>query len=116
GLPHFEMQITLMNAHVIAAIAGPKENWPAAGDQLFVDLDLSEQALPIGTRLRIGEAEIEITQQEHTGCAKFGDRYGVDALRWVNSKERHASRLRGVNARVIQGGEIQLGDLLCKAE
>lgn len=114
GGPHPDMQLTLMNAHVIEAIAGDPSNWPAAGDQLYVDLDLSEAALPVGTRLNLGEAQIEITAEEHLGCRKFHDRYGSAALKWVNGKERRALRLRGVNARVIESGPIQTGDKLTR--
>lgn len=108
--PHPDMQLTLMNSRVIALIAGAPERWPLAGDQLYVDLDLSEANLPPGTVLSLGEAQVLITAQPHTGCAKFSARFGSEALKWVNSPEGRALRLRGVNARVIRAGRIQVGE------
>jgi len=112
GSPHPGMQLNLMNARAIAAIAGPMKRWPLAGDQLFVDLDLSRDNLPPGTRLSIGEAEIEVTDQPHTGCGKFSARFGLDALKWVNSPEGRALGLRGINAKVVTPGRIRAGDAL----
>lgn len=114
GSPHPDMQLNLMNVRVIQAVAGGMKRWPLAGDQLFVDLDLSQANLPSGTRLSIGEAIIEITPQPHTGCGKFSARFGVDALKFVNSPEGRAKGLRGVNARVIQPGRIRVGDAVRK--
>lgn len=110
GGPHPDMQLNLMNVRVIEAIAGPMTRWPLAGDQLFVDLDLSRDSLPPGTRLSIGEAVIEVTDQPHTGCGKFSARFGIDALTWVNSPEGRALGLRGVNAKVVVPGRIRQGD------
>jgi MOSC domain-containing protein len=116
GSPHPEMQLTLMNTSVTEVIAGPKEAWTAAGDQVYVDFDLSEASLPAGTRLQLGSAVIEITAEEHLGCGKFHERFGSAALRWVNGKERRALRLRGVNAKVVQAGEVAVGDQLRRIE
>ena len=99
-----------MNARAIELVAGGRERWPLAGDQLYVDLDLSEANLPPGTRLAIGEAEIEMTDQLHTGCAKFVSRFGVDAMKFVNSPVGRALRLRGAYARVTRAGRIAQGD------
>lgn len=107
-----EAQVTLMNARAAAAVAGWRERWPLAGDQLFVDLDLSVESLPPGTQVRVGEAIVEISELPHTGCAKFSARFGSDALRWVNSPEGRALRLRGVNARVVAGGTVRPGDAI----
>jgi MOSC domain-containing protein YiiM len=114
GRAHPEMQITIMNSRLITLIAGKKERWPIAGDQLFVDLDLSVSNLPIGTRLKINEAVIEITAAPHTGCSKFKARFGADALAFVNSKVGLDLRLRGANARIIKGGVIQVGNAVAK--
>lgn len=110
GSPHPGMQVTLMNARSIAAIAGDREAWPLAGDNLFVDLDLSEANLPIGSRLAIGSAVVEVTEAPHNGCAKFTDRFGSDATRWLNSTEGRRLKLRGVHARVAIAGTIARGD------
>ena len=83
---------------------------PLAGDQLVVDLSLAPEDLPVWSRLRIGEAVIEVTDQPHTGCAKFTQRFGLDAHRFVNSKLGKALNLRGVNARVVVPGIIRKGD------
>jgi hypothetical protein len=110
GSPHPEMQLNVMNARSAAAIAGPPGRWPLAGDQLYVDLDISVANLPPGTRLAIGDAVVEVTPQPHTGCVKFKGRFGGDALRFVNTGEGKALRLRGMNARVVQAGTIRPGD------
>lgn len=112
--PDPDTQLTIMNARLIALVAGDRGRWPAAGDQLFVDLDLSAANLPPGTRLAIGSAVIEITPEPHTGCRKFVSRYGLDAQKFVNSEVGRALRLRGVNARVVRGGTIRRGDAVIK--
>ncbi len=97
-----------------ALVAGERERWPLAGDQLYVDLDLAVDNLPPGTRLAVGMAVIEITPHPHTGCAKFSARFGSDALRFVNSPDGRALRLRGINARVVEAGIVRLGDAIRK--
>ena len=115
GSSHPDMQLNVMNARVVDAIsAGDRERWRWAGDQLLVDLDLSPENLPVGTRLSLGTAVIEVTDQPHTGCAKFADRYGVDALRFVNTGEGKLRRFRGLNARVVVPGTIRAGDVVAK--
>jgi hypothetical protein len=114
GLAHPDMQLNLMNSRAIEAIAGPMKRWPLAGDQLFVDFDLSQANVPSGTRLAIGEAVVEVTDQPHRGCGKFAARFGVDALKWVNSQEGRALGLRGINAKVVMAGRIRSGDRLHK--
>jgi hypothetical protein len=114
GAADFDRQLTLMNSRVIALIAPDKARWPLAGDQLFVDMDLSTQNLPPGTRLKLGSAIIEVTAPPHTGCKKFVSRFGADAIKFVNSPEGRQLCLRGINARVIQPGVIQVGDLAKK--
>ena len=114
GGPHPDMQLNVMNARAAALIAGPTERWPLAGDQLYLDLDISESNLPAGTRLAVGDAVIEITDQPHTGCAKFSERFGRDALALVNSPAGRELRLRGANARVVEPGTIRPGDPVTK--
>lgn len=114
GSAHPGMQLTLMNARVIALLAGPRERWPLAGDQIYVDLDLSEANLPPGTRLSIGSAIIEVSDQPHRGCKKFAARYGLEALRFVNSPEGRTMNLRGINCRVVQAGSASAGSIVFK--
>ena len=114
--PHPDMQINIMNARVIALIAGDQSRWALAGDQLYVDLDLSAANLPPGTRLAMGGAVVEVTAQPHTGCGKFVERFGVDAQKFVNSPIGRTLNLRGINARVVTGGAIRVGDAVKKAE
>jgi hypothetical protein len=114
GSPHPDMQLNLMNARAVALIAGEKSRWPLAGDQLYVDLDLSAANLPAGTRLALGSAIIEVTAQPHAGCAKFMDRFGPDALRFVNSPIGKELHLRGVNAKVVRSGRIRPDALVRK--
>ena len=114
GSPHPDMQLNIMNARTIALLAQSRERWALAGDQLFIDLDLTDANLPAGTRLAIGSAIIEVTPQPHTGCGKFAERFGVDATEFVNSREGRRLHLRGINAKVVQSGTIRLGDLAVK--
>jgi hypothetical protein len=114
GSPHPGMQLNIMNSRVIALVAQDKNRWQLAGDQLFVDMDLSADNLPHGTRLALGSAIIEVTAQPHTGCNKFVARFGLAAMRFVNSPVGQQLRLRGVNARVVQRGVIRIGDVTKK--
>ena len=114
GSPHPDMQLNVMSARAAAAVAGPPGRWALAGDQLYIDLDISQANLPPGTCLEIGSAVIEVTPQPHTGCVKFKRRFGGEALRFVNTGEGKALRLRGLNARVVKPGTIRPGDMVCK--
>jgi MOSC domain-containing protein YiiM len=113
---HNNRQITLMNARVISLLAQNQERWQLAGDQLFVDLDLSLDNLPPGAHLKIGAAVIEVTAQPHTGCKKFAERFGLDALKFVNSPVGRQMNLRGINAKVIHPGMIHVGDVIEKMD
>ena len=108
--PPPDTQLNIMNARAAAAVAGPIERWALAGDQLYIDLDLSTEGLPPGTRLAIGQAVIEVTAEPHTGCGKFSSRFGPDALHFVNSPTGRALNLRGINARAVHPGPIRTGD------
>ena len=112
GLGHPEMQLNLMNYRFAVLIAGSRERVPLAGDQLFVDLDLSGDNLPPGTRLSIGEALIEITAIPHLGCKKFVERFGLAAMKFANSEFGCKHNLRGVNAKIIKNGLIKNADPL----
>jgi MOSC domain-containing protein YiiM len=114
GRPHPDVQVTLMNARTIALIAQDDACWPLAGDNLFVDLDLSEDNLPPGTRLSIGSALLEITAVPHKGCRKFAERYGIDATRFVNSRDGLRLHLRGIYARIVERGVVAVGDAVEK--
>ena len=109
GLAHPEKQLTLMNVRVIRLIAD-EHDWPLAGDQLYVDFDLSNDHVPPGTRLAVGTTILEVSTQPHRGCAKFSERFGSEVMRWVNSETGRALNLRGINARVVEPGTIHRGD------
>ena len=110
GGPNPEAMVTVMNSRAVDLVAGSRDRWPLAGDQLYVDLDLSTENLPTGTRLTIGEVELVVTAEPHTGCAQFKERFGVDALRLTATPDGRFLRLRGINTRVVTGGEIRPGD------
>jgi hypothetical protein len=107
-------QITVMNSRVLAAVAGERDRWQLAGDQLIVDLDLSMDSLPAGTRLQIGEAVAVVTEPLHTGCAKFAGRFGADALAWANGGAGRRQRRRGMYVRVLASGTVRQGDPIRK--
>ena len=108
-------QLTLMSTRVLAAIEPDRARWPLAGDQLYLDLDLSAENLPAGTRLTIGTAVLEVSALPHTGCAQFSARFGADALRWISTKTGLGARMRGMYVRVINGGTVRVGDVVRKA-
>ena len=114
GRPHPDVQVTLMNARAIALIAKDEARWPLAGDNLLVDLDLSEGNLPPGTRLSVGSALLEITDVPHKGCKKFAERFGVDATRFVNAREGLRLHLRGIYARIVEPGVVAVGDAVTR--
>jgi len=111
GSPNIEMQITVINSRLAALVAREKDRWQLAGDQLYLDMDLSAENMPAGTRLAIGAAVIEVTAPPHLGCQKFIARFGREAMKFVNSPLGRELRLRGLHARVIQPGRICTGDL-----
>jgi hypothetical protein len=115
GSPHPDMQLNVINARLARLVAGDDPDDRAlAGDELHLDLDLSPQNLPAGTRLGLGTAVIEVTDQPHTGCAKFAARFGPEALRFVNTGRGKELRLRGINAKVVEPGTVRPGDRVTK--
>lgn len=114
GAAHPEMQLNVINARLSRLVAVDPDRRALAGDQLHVDLDLSEENLPPGTRLSLGSAVIEVTAQPHTGCAQFVERFGKDAMRFVNSPLGRQLRLRGLNAKVVVSGTVRPGDEIRK--
>ena len=111
---HPLMQLNIMNARSIALLAQDKSRWPLAGDQLYIDFDLSNKNLPTGSKLSLGSAVIEVTEIPHNGCKKFVQRYGLDAMKFVNSSIGKQLHLRGINARVVQSGVIRVSDSVKK--
>lgn len=114
GSARADMQLNLMNSRVIDLLAQTKDRWPLAGDQFYVDIDLSAANLSAGARLAIGSAVIEVTAEPHLGCKKFSQRFGRDAMKFVNSMVGKALNLRGINARVIEPGIVKTGDAIFK--
>jgi MOSC domain-containing protein YiiM len=108
--PERESQVTLMNATVAELVAAGVQPLHEAGDNILVDYDIGVDNLPVGSRLRIGMAVLEVSATPHTGCSKFSGRFGQDALRWVNWRYWRDRRLRGVNARVVRSGIVSIGD------
>ena len=116
GSPHPDMQLNIMNSRVTALVAVDRERWPLAGDQLYIDMDLSKENLPAGSRIAIGSVVIEGSPQPHTGCHKFVARFGADAMKFVNSTVGKQLCLRGINAKVIQGGTVKVGSTVRKIQ
>ncbi len=112
--PDPEAQLTIVNARAASAIAGDRERWPLAGDQLFVDLDISQTNLPAGSRVQIGSAVIELSAKPHTGCKKYSGRFGLDALAFVSTDTGRELRLRGANCKVVVSGTVRAGDVVRK--
>jgi hypothetical protein len=109
GSAHPEMQINIMNARVTALVAQDRDRWSLAGDQLYIDMDLSKDNLPAGSRIAVGSAVLEVSPFPHTGCHKFVSRFGLDAMKFVNSDVGKELCLRGINAKVVQGGVVKVG-------
>ena len=114
GSALMDVQLTIMNARCIQLLAQNKNRWSLAGDQLYVDMDLSEENLPIGSKLSIGSSIIEVTAIPHTGCKKFVQRFGKEAVIFVNSEIGIKNHLRGINAKVLKSGKFKTGDLVKK--
>ena len=114
GSAHPDMQLNIMNSRTIGLIAASKSQWRLAGDQFYVDLDLSKENLPPGTQLQVGSAVIEITAEPHLGCKKFINRFGRDAAMFVNSDKGMQLNLRGVNAKVVKPGKVCVGEAISK--
>ncbi len=114
GSPDPSVQITIMNSRLAALVTNGKARWPLAGDQLYADLDLSYENLPVGQQLAVGTAVLEITAELHKGCAKFRARFGDDALKFISNDEGRRLNLRGIYARVVQAGVVSVGDEIRK--
>jgi len=111
---NYETQLAIMNSRIIDLLAQDANRWKLAGDQLFIDLNLTDENLPHGTQLQIGSAIIEVTPHPHNGCKKFVERFGLDAMLFVNSPVGKQYHLRGIYAKVVQSGTIRQGDAVKK--
>ena len=109
-----ETQITIMNSRVIELIAHSSDRWKLAGDQLFIEIDISRNNLPPGSKLKVGSAIIEVSGKPHTGCQKFSQRFGLDALKFVSTPMARELCFRGINARVMKSGIVTVGDIVNK--
>ena len=116
GSANPDAQLTIINSRLVDAVAGSKSRWHLAGDQLVIDIDLSHDNLPAGSRLSIGSAIVELTAEPHTGCAKFMSRFGKDALRFVSGREAMQQRRRGANAKIVKSGAVRVGDVVSKVD
>jgi MOSC domain-containing protein YiiM len=114
GAPNLEQQVCIMSSRAIAAIVADRDGWSGAGDQLYVDFDISVDNTPPGTRLAVGSAVLEVSSHPHRGCAKFTKRFGSDATKWVNSDEGCKLNLRGIATQVVVAGEARRGDVIRK--
>ena len=114
GSPNPEAQVTIINSRALDLMAQSEDRWPLSGDQLVIDIDMGMENLPPGTQLSVGSAVVEISEKPHTGCVKFADRFGKDALRFVSTPMAMDMRLRGVNTRVVRSGTIRAGDTVEK--
>ncbi|MCX5786213.1 MAG: MOSC domain-containing protein [Elusimicrobia bacterium] len=114
GKPDPATQLTIMNSRAAALVAREKNRWQLAGDQLFIDLDLSSGNLPPGTKLVLGSAVIAVSAEPHTGCKQFSEWFGPDAAKFVNSPAGKQLNLRGINARVVKSGTFRVGDVVKK--
>lgn len=109
-----EAQLTIMNSRVISLMTGSDEQWELAGDQLYIDMDISRNNLAPGTQIKIGSAVIEVSKKPHTGCKKFSNRFGVDALKFVSTPLGKELCLRGINTRIVESGIVKTGDVVKK--
>lgn len=109
-----DAQIAIMNSRMVALIAQAKDRWKLAGDQLYIDMDISDENLPADTCLSIGTAVLKVTAMPHNGCKKFVERFGLDAMLFVNSEFGRRFHLRGIYAKVVRSGLIKQGDLVKK--
>jgi MOSC domain-containing protein YiiM len=103
------MQINIMNVRVTELVAQDKDRWPLCGDQLYIDMDLSKENLPAGSHIEVGTAMLEVSPLPHLGCAKFVSRFGMEAMQFVNSPTGKELCLRGINAKIVRGGTIKVG-------
>lgn len=114
GRSNPEVQVTIMNARLAEVIAPDRAHWPLAGDQIYADLDLSYANLPVGQRLALGTAVLEITAELHKGCAQFMARFGNDALKFISNDAGKHLNLRGIYAKIVQPGTVSVGDVIRK--
>ncbi|MGV3757060.1 MAG: MOSC domain-containing protein [Verrucomicrobiota bacterium] len=103
-----DAQLAVMR-HDVAELIANGQPLTLFGDSLFVDLDLSAENLPTATRLRVGEALIEVTPMPHDGCSKFNARFGNDALKFVSAKATRSQNRRGIYWKVVEAGKVSVG-------
>jgi MOSC domain-containing protein YiiM len=115
GSPDPRVQVSLTNLAVMQCFADETGRSPFdCGDNLYTHLSLTETNLPVGQRLRIGAAVLEVSDVENDACGKFAQRFGASAFQYIRAPQNRHLRLRGIFCRILRGGVIRVGELITK--
>lgn len=116
GRPDPRIQISVLPKRVADLCWRNRDVSPHPGDTLIADLDMTSANMPVGTRLQVGSAVIEVSDVFNNGCAKWYAQYGADSVKWINHRPHRPLRLRGILCRVVVDGEIRKSDLIEKLD